>query len=162
MKGKDAKQSKTHLYCVGFVPGIHQVCSPLILPADEVMERNPSVPVKVKARKWNEPEMMENYANKGVLPWFSSSLQTSHVDFLYVFIDGKAIWLIVLILPVPCCEGTSLSGDAKGLHLVHLNSCIYIMSTATRTQKSVRIFGEKIWNWDSHTGIILYKEKWPI
>lgn len=35
-------------------------------------------------------------------------------------------------LPVPCCEGASLGGYAKGLYLAHMYSCIYTMSTTTQ------------------------------
>lgn len=54
------------------------------------------------------------------------SLPTSHLAFL------ESIGLIIFILPVPCCEGASLSGDAQGVYLTHLDSCIYMMSTAAQ------------------------------
>lgn len=41
---------KTYFQSAGSVPGLHQICSPLVLPANEVMEWNPSFPVKVGGR----------------------------------------------------------------------------------------------------------------
>lgn len=42
----------------------------------------------------------------------------------------------VVSLPVPCCEGGSLSRDAKRLNLTHLYSCIYV------THKCLIDYGE--------------------
>lgn len=52
MKGQDGKQS--HFHGAGSVPGFHQVCSSLILPGDEVVERNPSSPVKAEEKTGNK------------------------------------------------------------------------------------------------------------
>lgn len=82
MKGRDAKQEKTHFHGAGSVPGLHQVCSALILPADEVMERNSSFPVREEVRKGNEQEW-KKITEMQVTQVFSSvfpSLCTSHTD----------------------------------------------------------------------------------
>lgn len=41
---------KAYFQNAGSVPGLHQVCSPLILPANKVMEWDPSFPMKVGAK----------------------------------------------------------------------------------------------------------------
>lgn len=77
MHGRNAKQSKTHFHCAGCVPGPHQVYGPLILPTDEVMERNPSFPVKSEGEinlRWHQ-DRKELY--KGRL----NRCATSHMDF---------------------------------------------------------------------------------
>ena len=78
------QSTKTHFHGAGSVPGLHEFCGPLILPADEVMERNPSFPVKVNnGSKMNLPQKRtrRGLVRKGVLQWFSFSFPSSHMDF---------------------------------------------------------------------------------
>lgn len=53
---KDRNGEQPHFHGAGSVPGLHQVCSSLILPADEVVERNPSSPVKAEEEMRNKLE----------------------------------------------------------------------------------------------------------
>lgn len=85
------------------------------------MEWNSSFPVKVQDIKPNV-STMEKYRVT-----------------LFICIFTCTIFLVNVILPMPCSESTSLGGDAEGFYLMQVYSCIYHRHKAHNRQTDVFI-----------------------